>query len=80
LLALEVMADHVHAFLSAPLKIAPAVIAKILKGSTARQLFVKHPELGHLWNPSYYVGTTGEVSSEIIRRYIEAQKTEGGGE
>jgi putative transposase len=84
LLALEVMPDHVHVFLSAPPKIAPAVIAKVLKGSTARILFVKHPELkkklwdGHLWNPSYYVGTAGEVSSETITRYIEAQKTEGG--
>jgi putative transposase len=45
LLALEVMPDHVHVFLSAPPKIAPAVIAKVQKGSTARILFVKHPEL-----------------------------------
>lgn len=84
LLALEVMPDHVHVFLSAPPQIAPAVIAKVLKGSTARTLFVKHPELrkklwgGHPWNPSYYVGTAGQVSSETIGRYIEAQKTEGG--
>lgn len=84
LLALEVMPDYVHVFLSAPPKIAPAVIAKVLKGSTARTLFAKHPELrhklwgGHLWNPSYYVGTAGQVSSETIRWYIEAQKTKGG--
>jgi len=32
LLALEVMPDHVHVFLSAPPKTAPAVIAKIFKG------------------------------------------------
>jgi putative transposase len=85
LLALEIMPDHVHVFLSAPPKIAPAVIAKILKGSTTRQLFVKHPELkkklwgGHLWNPSYYVGTAGQVSSDTISRYIEAQKNRGRG-
>ncbi|MDN5294034.1 MAG: REP-associated tyrosine transposase [Eubacteriales bacterium] len=86
LLALEVMPDYVHVFLSAPPKIAPAVIAKVLKGSTARTLFVKHPELrkklwgGHLWNPSYYVGTAGQVSSDTIRRYIETQRTEAGSE
>ncbi|RKQ88520.1 IS200/IS605 family transposase [Brockia lithotrophica] len=85
LLALEVMPDHVHVFLSAPPKVAPAVIAKVLKGSTARMLFKKHPELkkelwgGHLWNPSYYVGTAGQVSSEVIKRYIKAQKTIGEG-
>ena len=50
---------------------------KILKGSTARKLFVKFPELkkqlwgGHLWSPSYYVGTAGNVSSETIQKYIE---------
>ncbi|MGQ9512426.1 IS200/IS605 family transposase [Thermodesulfitimonas sp.] len=86
LLALEVMPDHVHVFLAAPPKVAPAVIAKVLKGSTARTVFVKHPELkkklwgGHLWNPGYYVGTAGQVSSDTIRRYIEAQKTEEGGD
>lgn len=75
------MPDHVHIFLSAPPKVAPTVIAKILKGSTARTLFTKHPELkqrlwgGHLWNPSYYVGTAGNVSGDTIRRYIESQKT-----
>jgi len=26
---------------------------------------------GHLWSPSYYVGTTGHVSAETIRRYLE---------
>jgi len=44
---------------------------------TARQLFAEFPELlgrlwgGHLWAPSYYVGTAGNVSAETIRRYIE---------
>jgi putative transposase len=28
-----------------------------------------------LWNPSYYVGTAGEVSAQTIVRYIESQKT-----
>src|SRR5258708_1678797 len=76
------MEDHVHVFLSAPPKVAAAVIAKILKGSTARPLFTKHPELksalrnGHLWNPSYYVGSAGHVSSEIFQRYMDGQKKE----
>jgi len=30
--------------------------------------------LPSLWTSSYYVGTAGNVSSETIRRYIDAQK------
>ena len=76
-LALEVQPDHIHLFVSLPPSTSVADAVKILKGSTARKLFVKFPELkkqlcgGHLWSPSYYVGTTGNVSSETIQKYIE---------
>jgi len=80
-LGLEVMPDHVHIFLSAPPAVSPALIAKVLKGASARHLFTMFPHLrrrlwgGHLWNPSYYIGTAGHVSAETIKRYIEEQKT-----
>jgi putative transposase len=63
-------------FVSAHPKIAPATLVKLFKGITARKLFKEFPELkkrlwgGHLWTPSYYVGTAGNVSAETIRRYI----------
>jgi putative transposase len=56
-------------------------LVKILKGASARRLFVRHPELkrhlwrGHLWNPSYYVGTVGDMSADVVARYIASQKT-----
>lgn len=77
LLALEVQPDHIHLFVSAPPTVAPAEIVKAVKGISARRLLMRHPELakktgrGTLWAPSYYVGTAGAVSSEIIKRYIE---------
>lgn len=77
LLALEVQPDHIHLFVSAPPTVAPAEIAKAVKGVSARRLLMRHPALakktgrGTLWAPSYYVGTAGAVSSEIIKRYIE---------
>lgn len=80
LITMEVMPDHVHVFLSAPPKVAPAVIAKVFKGASARMLFTRHPELkkklwgGHLWNPFYYVGTAGDVSKETVKKYTELQK------
>ena len=76
----EVVPDHVHLFITAPPKFAPATIVKIMKGITAKKLFEQYPELrkqvwkGHLWNPSYYVGTCGDVTKEVIQKYIETQK------
>jgi len=76
----EVMPDHVHLFVTAHPKFAPATIVKIVKGITAKKLFEQYPDLrkqlwnGHLWNPSYYVGTCGDTTKEVIQKYIETQK------
>jgi putative transposase len=73
----EIQPDHVHLFVSIPPAVAVADAVKILKGTTARKLFQRFPQLkspfwgGNLWSPSYYVGTAGNVSAETIRRYIE---------
>jgi putative transposase len=77
----EVRPDHVHGFLSASPAISPAVIAKVLKGTRARRLFMAFPHRkrqlwgGHWWSPSYDVGTAGHVRAETIKRYIEEPKT-----
>lgn len=81
-LELQVMPDHIHLFISAPPSDSPTGIVKVLKGVTALRLFKKCPELkkeywgGHIWSPSYYVGTEGHVSAETIQKYIENQKTD----
>ena len=78
--AQEVMPDHVHLFVTAHPKFAPVTIIKLMKGITARKLFEQYPDLrkqlweGHLWNPSYYVGTCGDVTKDVIRRYIVTKK------
>jgi len=77
ILALEIMPDHIHLFVSVPPKYAPADVVKVFKGWSARYLLKQFPDLakksgrGTLWAPSYYIGTAGTVSSETIRRYIE---------
>jgi putative transposase len=76
-IAVEFQPDHVHLFVSLSPAIAVATVVKILKGTTARKLFLEFPQLktqlwgGHLWSPSYYVGTAGNVSAETIKHYIE---------
>jgi putative transposase len=76
----EILPDHVHLFITAHPKFAPANIVKIFKGISAKKIFETHPEIknelwnGHLWNPSYYVGTCGDTTKDVIQMYIETQK------
>ena len=55
-------------------------MVKILKGNTARWLFLRHPRLketlwgGHLWNPSYCAVTVSDRSREQVEHYILSQK------
>src|SRR6267378_7182703 len=74
--ALEIQPDHVHLVFSAPPAIAPSLAIQWFKGITARSLFAELPALrrvlrrGHLWAPSFSVGTAGRVSAVTIRRSI----------
>lgn len=75
-LELKVMPDHIHLFVSAPPVESPMGIIKILKGVSGLRLFKSHPEIekeywnGHIWSPSYYVGTAGTVTAQTISDYI----------
>ena len=77
---LVVMPDHVHLFIGAPPSESPTGIVKVLKGTTGVVMFREHPRLtrmfqhGHLWSPSYYVGSVGHVSEETVARYVREQK------
>lgn len=75
--ALEIMPDHVHILMNAPPHESPAEIARWVKGRASRFLREEFPvlkKLPTLWSPSYFVATTGQVSTETIRKYIESQK------
>ena len=76
ILALEIQPDHVHLVFSAPPAMAPSLAIQWFKGITARSPFAEFPPLrrvlrrGHLWAPSFSVGTAGRVSAVTIRRSI----------
>lgn len=80
IISMEVMEDHVHLFIEATPNHLVADMIKALKGVSARFLFKDFPELknqlygGHLWNPSYYCGTVGDISESTVLKYIESQK------
>ena len=77
-LELVVRPDHVHLFASFPPTIAPYQIMHRIKGATSHELRKGFPQLKSrlpsLWTRAYYIGTAGNVSSETIRKYIEAQE------
>ena len=76
LIALEIMPDHIDLSLSAPPRFSPAGLAGKIKGGSGSTLASRFPELkkkGSIWSRSYFCATTGSVSSEVIRQYIESQ-------
>ena len=78
ILAMECHIDHVHMFVSVyPQQSIPDVVKQI-KGATSLRLRKEFPQLvkmPSLWTRSYFVSTTGSVSSETIEWYINTQKT-----
>ena len=81
IMAMEVMPDHIHILVDCKPQFFPSDMIKILKGNTARWLFMKHPELkkqlwgGHLWNPSYCIVTVSDRSYDQVKQYIDSQET-----
>ena len=75
-MALQVMPDHVHFFVSAPPKWAPAQVVGSLKAWTSRDLRQRFSVVrgtrysDDFWASSYYCGTAGHVSAEAVARYI----------
>ena len=75
-IALEINPDHVHLFANAMPDLAIHQVAFRLKGYTSRILRQEFPHLRKMpsmWTSSYFASTAGNVSSETIRKYIEAQ-------
>jgi len=78
-LALEILPDHVHMFTLCPPRHSPAYIVNYLKGKSARKILQRFPELktratgGKLWSRSYFVATVGNVTADMVKRYVEEQ-------
>ena len=79
---MEVMPYHIHLLISFKPKHAPSSIVKYLKGHSAKIFFQNHPEIrdssfwgGHLWSHSYYMSTLGNMSQEVVEKYIRNQYT-----
>jgi putative transposase len=75
----HISVDHVHLLLSVPPNIAVSDLVQRLKGRTSRRLLEDFTELKrqfwgrHLWARGYFVASSGNVTDDIIKQYIESQ-------
>lgn len=74
--------DHVHLLVNYPPKVAVSALVNSLKGVSSRMIRKKNYTSirkklwgDALWSPSYFAGSCGGAPIEILRQYIEQQKT-----
>ena len=78
----HVRPDHVHLLLGAPPTLSPSRLMQAIKGKTSNQLLrdfrVLRKEFWgrQLWARGYFVATSGNVTDEVISKYIESQDVE----
>ena len=72
--------DHVHFLVQSVPKMTVTRMVQIIKSITAREVFVKHPEVkkelwgGNLWTSGFYANTVGQFANEeTIRNYVRDQ-------
>ena len=74
--------DHVHLLLSVPPHLSPSAVMKAIKGKTSHHLLRDWRQLRkefwgrHLWARGYFAATTGNVTDDLIAKYIEMQDVE----
>ena len=75
----HVRPDHVHLMLSMPPQVSPSRIMQAVKGKSSHHLVREYHRLQrefwgrHLWARGYFACTTGNVTDEVIKQYIELQ-------
>ncbi len=77
IIAMEIMPDHVHLLINAKPTDDPATMIKRIKGRASHHLrkeFSELLKLPTLWTPSYFVSTAGNICTETVKCYIEAQR------
>ena len=75
--------DHVHMHIEYPTRLAISELMKRLKGRTSRLLQQEFPQLQkqywgkHFWAIGYGAWSTGNITDEIIDKYLEHHRNPG---
>ena len=74
--------DHVHLLVSVPPNVSVSELMQRVKGRSSRLMLTEYTELKkqfwgqHLWARGYFAASTGNVTDEVIKQYIESQGNE----
>jgi putative transposase len=75
----HVASDHIHLFVSVPPSLTISRLLQMLKGKSSYKLMHEFPHLRkkfwgrHLWARGYFCVSSGNVTDEVIKQYIEEQ-------
>ena len=75
--------DHVHVLFKAKPTIDMIKFISVLKSHSSRDIRKKHKDFlqdklwgDSFWSPSYFLSTTGNVTVDILKNYVEQQRRE----
>ncbi len=83
LISAETDCDHIHLLVALPPDVAPVTAVRSLKTQLSKQVRSEFTEEvtksiwgSSFWSDSYFLATTGSVSLETVKKYIEGQHTD----
>lgn len=71
--------DHIHLLMSVPPQVSFSKLMQRLKGRSSRKMLQELGELQrqfwrrHLWARRYFAVSSGNVTDEVVKQYIESQ-------
>jgi putative transposase len=78
----HVSRDHVHLFVSIPPQVTISRLVQRLKGKSSHKMLSEYAHLRkafwgrHLWARGYFCCSSGNVTDEVVKAYIENQREE----
>ena len=74
-----VQPDHVHLLVSVPPNVSVSELMQRIKGRSSRKIMEEYNEMRrqfwgrHFWARGYFAASSGNVTDEMIKQYIEQQ-------
>jgi putative transposase len=75
----HVSSNHVHILVSIPPQVTISRLIQQRKGKSAYRLLAEYPQIRkqfwgrHVWARGYFTGSSGNITDEVIKAYIENQ-------